>query len=165
LRERNVDLILGPIVKPFTEDDLAAELLFDDPSVVAAGKKHKRARARSVALADLIDEHWCLQPPNTHAGLSHVDSFRMSDLDVPRKKVISISVQVQIGLLAGQRYLTILPRSLLHFSGERFGIKALPVTLKVEPWATGIVTLKRRTMSPAAQRFTQLLREATAQFR
>jgi DNA-binding transcriptional LysR family regulator len=165
LRERNVDLILGPIVKPFVEDDLTAEPLFDDPSVVAAGTKHRRARSRSVRLNDLMEEHWCLQPPDTRAGQSHIDGFRMSGLDLPRKKVISISVQVQIGLLATQRYLTIFPDSLLRFSGKRFGIRALPIKLATEPWTTGIVTLKRRTISPASNRFIQLVREVTAQFR
>jgi molybdate transport repressor ModE-like protein len=161
LRERNVDLILGPIFNPSAEEDLESEPLFEEPSVVAVGAKSKWARSRSITLSGLMDEPWCLQPPNTRAGLSHLDAFRGSGLDVPRKKVTSISVQVQIGLLGTQRYLTIFPNSLLRFGGRRLSIKALPIELPVEPWAVGIVTLKRRTISPAAQLFIETAREVT----
>jgi DNA-binding transcriptional LysR family regulator len=161
LRERNVDLILGPIFKPFAEEDLESEPLFEEPSVVAVGAKSKWARCRSIALAALMDEPWCLQPPNTRAGMSHLDAFRGSGLDIPRKRVTSISVQVQIGLLGTQRYLTIFPSSLLRFGGKRLSIKALPIKLPVEPWAVGIVTLKGRTISPAARLFIEMAREVT----
>ena len=41
LRERNVDLILGPIFKPFAEEDLESEPLFKEPSVVAVEQRAK----------------------------------------------------------------------------------------------------------------------------
>ena len=161
LRDRNVDLILGPIVKPSLEDDLASEVLFDDPAVVTVGAKNKWMRRRTIALADLMDEAWVLQPPNTRAGVSHIEAFRASSLDVPRKTVISGSVQTQIGLLGTQRYLTIFPESLLRFGGKRLFIKGLPIKLRVEPFTIGIVTLKRRTISPTTQLFIKSMREVT----
>ena len=78
---------------------------------------------------------------------------------MPRKIVISVSIQLQNGLLATQRYLTMFPSSLIRFSGRRFAIKALPITLPVEPRAIGIVTVKNRTISPVAQLFIQTVRE------
>jgi molybdate transport repressor ModE-like protein len=161
LRERNADLVLGPLIEPFAEEDLASELLFEEPSVVAVGLKNKWARSRSITLADLMEEPWCLQPSDTRAGLSHLDAFRRSGLEVPRKKVTSISVQVQIGLLGSQRFLTIFPNSLLQFAGKRLSIKALPIKLPVQPWAIGIVTLKRRIISPAVRLFIGMAREVT----
>jgi DNA-binding transcriptional LysR family regulator len=161
LRERNVDLILGPLFEPLAEDDLAYEPLFEEPSVVAVGSRSKWARSRAITLAALMDEPWCLQPPNTRAGLSHIDAFRGSGLDLPRKKVTSASVQVQIGLLGTQRYLTIFPSSLPRFGGPRLSIKALPIKLPITPWTVGIITLKKRTISPAAQLFIATARELT----
>jgi DNA-binding transcriptional LysR family regulator len=52
------------------------------------------------------------------------------------------------------------PSSLLRFAGQRFAIKALPIKLAVEPRLIGIITLKNRTISPAAQLFVQAIREA-----
>jgi molybdate transport repressor ModE-like protein len=161
LRERNVDLILGPILPSTTDDDLSSVPLFTEPAVVVAGTRSKWSRARSVTLADLMDEPWCLQPPNTRAGQIHIEAFRRNGLDVPRKKVIASSVQVQIGLLGTHRYLTIFPNSLPRFGGKRHSIKALPIKIPAEPWSAGIITLKRRTVSPSAQLFINMVREVT----
>jgi len=161
LRERNVDLILGPIFDPAVEEDLEAEPLFEEPSVVAAGTRSKWARRRSITLTQLLDEPWCLQPPNSRAGLSHIEAFRESGLDLPQRKVTSFSVQVQIGLLGTQRYLTIFPNSMLRFGGPRLAIKALPIELPVQPWAVGVITLKKRTINPAARLFIEMARELT----
>ncbi len=165
VRERNVDLLLAPIFEPTMDDDLANEPLFDDRAVVAAGIDSPWARRRSVTLADLIDEPWVLQPPDTIAGQSHIDSFRTMGLDVPRKKIVSVSVQVQVGLVATQRYFTILPDSMLHFSARRLSLKALPIELKIEPFNVGIVTLKKRTISPTAQEFIRMARDITKPLR
>jgi DNA-binding transcriptional LysR family regulator len=161
LRDRNVDLILGPIVKPFIEDELAMEHLFDEKSVVAAGVRSHWARSRKLKLADLIDEPWCMPPPDTLVGSRFIEGFRASGLDVPRRKVVSGSIQLYLALLATERFLTIVPDSLLRFSGERFGIKALPINLSVPPRPIGLVTLKSRTMGPGARLFAQTAREVT----
>jgi len=92
LRERNVDLILGPIFKPFAEEDLESEPLFEEPSVVAVGTMSKWARCRSITLAGLMDEPWCLQPPNTRPGLSHLDAFRGSGLDTVPFRLLRIFI-------------------------------------------------------------------------
>jgi DNA-binding transcriptional LysR family regulator len=109
----------------------------------------------------LLDEPWCLQPPDSRAGLSHIEAFRESGLDMPQRKVTSFSVQVQIGLLGTQRYLTIFPNSMLHFGGPRLSIAALPIKLPVQPWAVGVITLKKRTINPAARLFIEMARELT----
>lgn len=159
LRERNVDLVLGPIIKPFDEEELEVEPLFDDHLVVATGIRNPWARRRAVALAELIDEAWCMLPVDSLVGSLCVEAFRANGLDGPRKSVVSISVQLQIGLLATQRFLTILPRSLIHFSGRRFSIKPLPIELPIPPVSVGVTTLKNRTISPAAQLFIRTARE------
>ena len=161
LRDRNVDFVLGPIIKPLGDDDLEAEPLFADHVVVAAGSRNPWVRRRKVRLADLIDEPWCLLPHDTVAGLRAVGAFKAHGLDVPVKKVISNSVQLQIGMLATQRHLAMLPSSLVRFSASRLSIRALPITLPVEPRIIGIVTLKNRTISPVAQLIVQAARAIT----
>ena len=63
LRERSIDLLLGRIPTPFAEDDLEADIVYDDQVVVvAAGKANGRARAR-LKLADLAaNPGFCRQP-------------------------------------------------------------------------------------------------------
>ena len=165
LRDRNVDLILGPIVKPFTESDLTMEPLFEDQSVVAAGVQSRWARSRKLKLADLIDEPWCMPPPDTLVGARFLEAFRACRLDAPRRKVVASSVQLYLGLLATGRFLTIVPDSMLRFSGERFAIKPLAINLSLPPRPIGLVTLKNRTMGPGARLFAQTAREVTKTLR
>jgi DNA-binding transcriptional LysR family regulator len=49
LRERGIDVLLGRIFVPFAEDDLDAEILFDDQVVVVAGRESPWARRRRPA--------------------------------------------------------------------------------------------------------------------
>jgi DNA-binding transcriptional LysR family regulator len=161
LRERNVDLVLGPFVRPFAEDDLEAELLFEEKPTVVAGMHSKWARRPKVELADLIDETWCMAPPDTLVGSRCVEAFRASGLDVPKRTVLASSIQLYNGLLATERFLAIMPDSLLKFRAKRFGLKGLPIELPVPPRFIGIVTVKDRTISPAARVFIDMTREVT----
>jgi DNA-binding transcriptional LysR family regulator len=159
LRERRVDMVFGPIFDPVKEDDLQTEILFQEPIVAAAGSHNAWVRKRNVELADLTEEPWCLQPPDTFAGALFAQAFKNSGLDIPSKHVMTSSVQLQIGMLATKRYFTMLPGSLMRFTGDRFAIKALPIRLPVAPRPAGIVTLRNRTISPVAQVILEYARE------
>jgi DNA-binding transcriptional LysR family regulator len=162
LRERTVDLVFGPIVTPFPNDGLDREFLFEDHLVVAAGTQNRSGRRRTLALADLTDQPWCLPPLDSLVGLRCVEAFRARGLEVPRRTVIAMSMQLQMGLVRTQNFLTMFPDSLVRFG--RFSIKALPINLPVEPRLIGIVTLKNRALSPAAQLFVQTVRDRVAKF-
>jgi DNA-binding transcriptional LysR family regulator len=161
LRERNVDLVLGPVVRQLAEDDLEVEALFEESPVVVAAKQSKWARCHRLELGELMDEQWCMAPPDTLVGARSVQAFRACGFGVPKRTVVATSIQLYNGLLATERFLSILPDSLMHFSGKRFGIKALPIVLSVPPRLIGIVTLKNRTISTAARMFIQTAREVT----
>lgn len=63
LRERSIDLLIGRIPTPFAEDDLEADVVYDDQVVVVAGRQSKWARLRKLELDDLSSEPWiCRQP-------------------------------------------------------------------------------------------------------
>ena len=160
LRERRVDLVLGPVVRRVADDDLETEILFGEDMHVVAHVRHSRQRRRRVTLADLVDQPWCLPPLDSLLGLRCMEAFRSSGLDLPRRTVTSVSMQLQMGLVTTQGYLTMHPTSLVRFAGRRFAVKALPIKLAVEPRLIGIITLKNRTISPAAQLFVQAVREA-----
>ena len=165
LRNRNVDFVVAPIFEPTLEEDLANEPLLEDAATVAAGVNSPWARRRNVSLGDLIDEPWVLQPEDTIAGRSHIEAFTAAGLPVPRNKIISASVHVQIGLVAAQNSFTIFPHSMMHFSAARLSLKTMPIKLKVAPFSVGIVRLKKRSVSPAAQEFIRMARDITKPLR
>lgn len=153
LRERRFDLFLGRVMEASKEDDLAPEILFDEPLFVAAGAQNPLAHRRNVKLADLVNEPWTLPRPDTILGGVLKDIFRTSGLETPTAAIVSNSIHMQHELLANGRFLTLFPRSVLHFSAKRMSVKVLPIELPIQLAPVGIVTLKNRTISPIAQLF------------
>lgn len=160
LRERNVDLTMGRLVRPL-DDDMNAEELFDERVFVVAGTNSLWTRRRKIELAELMNELWAIPPRDTLVGSLFADAFQAQGLGYPRTEVTTFSFQLYFALLATGRYLAILPGSLLRFSGKRLGVKVLPVDLPTKPWPVAIVTLKNRTLSPVAHLFIDCLREVT----
>jgi DNA-binding transcriptional LysR family regulator len=159
LRERKVDLIIGRIPPSFAEDDeIDVKPLFPEQLLVVAGKNNKLVRRRQIALRDLIDEPWALMPPDSPVGSLIAEAFRAEGLNPPRATVTSFSFQMHNALVATGRFLSTASGSLLRFSGKRLSVKVLPVSLSIPSRFVGIVTLKRRTISPVVNLFVDCAR-------
>jgi DNA-binding transcriptional LysR family regulator len=159
LAERNVDLLIGRRFGPLAHEQLNFESLYDNPYVVMAGAKNPWVQRRKVVLADLMDEPWVLPSPDSSVGSFFREAFRAKDLDFPHAAVVAFAYEVS--LLATNRYLTILPESVLRFPATHPLIKKVPVELPLRPMPIGIVTLKNRTLSPAAQLFIDCAHEVS----
>jgi DNA-binding transcriptional LysR family regulator len=162
LRERNIDLLLGWIPTPFAEEDLVAERVLKDPSGVVVGRQSKWGRSSRLSLADLADETWILPPPDTFPGSTTANLFRESGLNMPRTPLTTLSIHLCCRLAATGRFVTLLPSSIVRFSGRDLSLKMLPVKLPPRPpLQVAIVTLKNRTLSPAAEMFIECVREVS----
>jgi DNA-binding transcriptional LysR family regulator len=96
-------------------DDLETELLFGEELHVAAHIRHPCQRRRKVTLAVMVHEPWCLPALDSLVGQRRIEAFPLSGLDLPRRTVTSVSMQLQMGLATTQNYLTMYPTSLLRF--------------------------------------------------
>jgi len=162
LRERKVDLALRRVSEPFEEKDLNVDVLFYEHVYVVAGKRSKWARRRQIELKELVNEPWLLVPPSTLSSKMVEDAFAASGLKMPRASVVSFSAHLRNSLLPTGRYLAYLPGSFLHFGAMRTSFKVLPVHFPVKPMPIAIVSLKNRTLNPAAQLFIKCAREVSA---
>jgi DNA-binding transcriptional LysR family regulator len=158
LRERNVDLIVGRMQLPILEDDLVGEVLFDDPLFVVAGRRSPWLRRRSIQLAELIKEPWIL-PKEGAARKVITETFAACGLSVPDADVVSNSLPLHGAMIAGGNLLAIWPASVLWFGAKNASVKVLPVKLPALPRPVGVITLKRRMISPVAQLFIQCARD------
>jgi len=163
LRERKIELAVGRVAGPILDDDVEAEILYEERPFVVAGVNSPWARRRTINLAELVNEHWTLPPTDSVARSLLEDAFRASGLPPPRISVVTFSITIHNTLLASGRYLAVLPGSMLQFSEKRMSLKALPIELPVRPGPVGIVTLKNRTLSPVAQLFVEHTREVASQ--
>jgi DNA-binding transcriptional LysR family regulator len=159
LRERRVDLVLGQIPDPFESDEMSADILLHERTYVVAGKRSKWARRRKIELAELLDEPWLLVPPNTNSSARVEEAFAARGLKMPPPSIVSFSVHLRNSLLPTGRYLAYLPESFMHFGAMRSSFKVLPVDFPVRRRPVGIVTLKNRTLNPAALLFVSCARD------
>jgi DNA-binding transcriptional LysR family regulator len=163
LRDRKYDFVLGRLVSPHVPpgEDLNAELLFDDPLVVAVGMQTRWARRRKIDLAELIGEPWTLPPPQTLNYMCMAEAFRTRGCEMPRINVVSFSVHLRTQLVASGQLITALPKSI----ADQYSLKVLPIELTAQPWTVAIFTLKNRTLSPVVELFLDHVRESTRPLR
>jgi DNA-binding transcriptional LysR family regulator len=160
LRERIVDLLLGRLLKPLADEEIDAEVLFQEQYFVVAGARSPWARRRKIALADLVDEPWIFAPPNSVFAPRVAQAFSAQGLELPRAGVTSFSAAIRVQLVAKGRFLTIVSGSLLRHNAERWDLKALPIALDALSVPIAFLKLKRRTASPVVEKFIEHLRAA-----
>jgi DNA-binding transcriptional LysR family regulator len=158
LRTRAVDFVIGRVLSRTHEKDLNVEVLFDEPLFTVAGAQNRWTSRRKITITDLLDEPWILPEPDTEVGSLVADIFQASGSEVPRAAVVCSAFEMYWALLATGKFLALLPQSVLRFSAQRHTIKILPVKLAVQSLPVGIVTLKNRTLSPAADLFIDCVR-------
>jgi DNA-binding transcriptional LysR family regulator len=159
LRERSVDLLIGRMPQTFVEDDLEAEILFDEPYEAVVGADSQWARRRQVRLPDLLGEPWVLPPYDSSPGAQIYEIFAVAGLQPPQPGVATLSVQLTVALIASGRFVGILPRSVAQFNAGPARLKILPAKLTPVHSAVGIITVKNRTLSPLAELFMECARD------
>jgi len=163
LRERSIDLLLGRIPASFAEEDLQADILFDDQVLVVAGQRSQWARARRVKLTDLADAPWILPSAETLPGSLAADLFRGEGMEMPAAPITTLSIHLCCQLTASGRFVTVLPTSILRFNGANLALKVLPIRLPVQPRPVGVVTLKNRIAGPVARVLVDCVRAVAKQ--
>lgn len=165
LRERKIDLLIGRMTNLAEEQDLEAEILFEETLHVVAGSRHPLLRRRHIHFSELANGPWVLPLPEV--GPDAViwpyvaESFRLHGLPVPQNGIVANSTPLHIAMLSAGPFLTMLPRSLIWFAGKQLGIKQLSIELPVRPPPVAIVTLKGRTISAVAKRFVDCARSVS----
>jgi DNA-binding transcriptional LysR family regulator len=159
LRDRALELVITRRGQPDPEHDphheLNVEILFEDQIVIVAGKDTRWARRSKLDIAELAGERWILTAPGTRNYDAVAAAFRARGLAMPPLSVTTLSVDLRTTLLSTGPYIATFPLSVVQLHGERFGLKALPVSLPRRPWPVALLTLKNRTLGPLAERFIE----------
>ena len=163
LRERKLDLVLARVVESFDEieyaDDLHVEKLIDDHLLIVAGARSPWSVRRKIKLADLADASWII-PANSWNSLRVEEAFAAIGMKRPAVIVDTFSLALRKELLATGRFVSAIPASTLRHDAANDPLKVLPVRLPNKPWPVAMITLKNRTLNPAAQGFIACARLA-----
>jgi DNA-binding transcriptional LysR family regulator len=155
LRERSVDLMLGRVLRPVSDDDVNMDVLCEDAFFVVAGARSRWTRRHKITLPELMNEPWVLFPTNSLIASYVAEVLHANGLEPPRESVTSFSLHVRMQLLATGRFLTMMFGSVLRHNAKQWSLKVLPVDLRIPPVPIAIFTLKNRTISPVVELFIE----------
>ena len=158
LPQRTIELAIGALPDSTQGTEVQSEVLFDDRHLVMAGAKNKWVTRRNIKLADLIGEPWILPPPGSIQALHIAEAFRSRGLAPPQSQVSSFSIPLCHHLLATGRFLTMHPIVMKQLA-KHLALKTLDVRFQGIRRHVGILTLKKRTLSPLALRFIACARQ------
>jgi len=161
LRGRRIELAIVRTATREHNEDFEETVLFRDRLRVVAGAGNPWAGRRKLSLADLVDEPWCLPPPEHPVSLLVIEAFHRCGLKPPRRSATAGTAQIENNLVAKGHFLGVLGTVFLHFNAARDSLKVLPVEIQIPLAPVSIVTLKDRTLSPVAQLFIDCVRETT----
>jgi DNA-binding transcriptional LysR family regulator len=157
LKGRNIELFVAIPLDSLSKEGFEADILYDDPLVVAADAQHPLMRRRRIKLADLINEAWVLPPKDTVAGSYIRNALQRNGLALTNTVVSAYSPVVQHNLIATTRFLTVIPNSMLQNMARSHSLRALPVHLPTRQRRIAVIVLKKRMLSPIANLFIETL--------
>ena len=158
LPDRNIEVAIGATSTPLKETVIETRLLFNERQVIMAGTKSKWARARKLALPDLMSEPWVLPPRDSIAAFHIAEAFRANGLTPPVAQVQTFSMPLTHHLLASGRFLSMQPVAMARLAGH-LPLKALDVRFDGLSRQIALMTLKDRAISPLAKLFMDCARE------
>jgi DNA-binding transcriptional LysR family regulator len=161
LRQRELDIVITRwmITEP---EDLAAELLFEAPLAVLADRRHPLANRENLDLADLMTETWVLPPPDGFLGRIIMEIFRRRGLPCPPALVTTISVYMQLNLVAGGRFLAMLPARMARYKANLGWLRTLQVDLSDSADPVAAVTIAGRRLAGPVALLQKACREVAA---
>jgi DNA-binding transcriptional LysR family regulator len=160
LRGRKVEVAIMRIAKSELDEEFEAKTLYNDRLWVVAGVENSWARRRQIVLSDLVEERWCLPPPDHPVGALVIEAFRRNGLVPPRRTVTVGSAQCTSNLVARGKFLGVLGSMFLRFNPPSVRLKVL-AELPIPMSSSSIVSLRERTLSPVARLFIDCVREVT----
>jgi len=140
-------------------DGLVRELLWDEEFVVYASVRHRLARRKSVALAELAQERWASTAASGFLAWNSLRrAFEERGLPAPQFALVSDSGVLNRRMVASLDMLGIAPRMSVEPIADSLGLKILTVT--DVKWLRPVALMYRKDgyLSPLGRRFIDILK-------
>ena len=155
LHERSLDLMLGRVLMPLRDPDIAMEVLCEDRFFVVASGRSRWAGRGAIRFADLAHEPWIMFPTDSLIASHFSNALRARGMEPPRASSTTFSMHVRMQLLATGKFLTIMHGSTLRYYAKPWSLKPLQVDLAIPPVPIALLTLRNRTLSPVVRLFVE----------
>jgi DNA-binding transcriptional LysR family regulator len=162
LRERDLDLVIGPIL-PTDADEFVHEAFGMDDVVVVAAKDHPLC-GRPLTIEDLVASKWVL-PAHSVAMRQWIDNvFEAHGLPAPVVQIETNSITTLPKLIADTALLSFTSTRNLHPLRLGSQLERLMIDATTMRRPLGFVTRRDGYLSPAALRAIELLRTKGREF-
>jgi DNA-binding transcriptional LysR family regulator len=159
LRGGRIDFALINFPHAALADDVVMEPLLELHARTFAAASHPLAKARRVAAPDMAKSDWVVGN-QAHSLESLRQFFSSHDLPTPAA-VRTNSLALISALVLYRGYLTMISDSVMHRELARGTVKALNIDVPVIRRPAGLLYLKKRTHSRAADRVMQIVRDVS----
>ncbi|MCC2112115.1 MAG: LysR family transcriptional regulator [Hyphomicrobiales bacterium] len=160
LRLRELDLIVARLEPGYAAPDLQTEPLYDEPMVVIARPGHPLCAKRKINWRDLATHPWVMPPPWASSRVKLNQLFYRERVDPPTDIVESASFLVTVTFVRRRGALGFVARSVgRHLQREGLA-KIIRIEAPIELPPVGVILLRGRTRTPAAEQFLECLRRA-----
>ncbi|WP_076410646.1 LysR family transcriptional regulator [Shewanella sp. UCD-KL12] len=159
LKIDDIDIMVGRISEFSDEEQLANEVLYQDPVSLVSRADHPLQSKIDLCLKDLLKYEWILPPRETLLRKEIDDIFHREGLNVPANAVESVSILANRTLLKETDMISTLPDQVIKTYSEIGLLKKLPIDLGTESGRIGITTRANRELPPVCQSLLEALRE------
>lgn len=165
LGQGELDLVVGyvPGSARASADELRRGVvhvpLYDEDLRVVVARDHPLAQRRRVDIADLADQDWIVPTPDSVAAGSVREFFAQHQMAMPRRRVESVSILTNAGMLARRPMVALIPGSAANRLAQVGLVSVLPLRGSA-PFGTIGYTLRSGAVeNEACQRFIAALHE------
>ena len=157
LARGDVDLVLGRLTEGVNADEYTCQPLLGELQVVVARANHPLLDRAVLALADLVEWSWILQPPGSPQRGRFEAALREAGLHKRLNITETASTIATTALLEISDMLAVMPASLAAHYARLGVLKALPLTLPIHVPPVYLITRADRVLSPAATQFIKAI--------
>jgi DNA-binding transcriptional LysR family regulator len=162
LRQGELDLFIGRLEPGYAAPDLDTEVFYDEAMCIVTGPDHALAGQRRVAWAELAAQPWVMPPPWASSRIKLHQQFYKHRLNPPVDVVETASFLVTLSCLRERGAVGFWARSVAQHYQAQGLVAVLPVKVAIELPPVGLITLRGRNRTPAADQFVAALRQVQA---
>jgi DNA-binding transcriptional LysR family regulator len=164
LGERRGEIAITRLIRTAPGPDIEIEGLYKERLMVVAGAGSPWIVRRKLRLRHLINEPWIISPFELDESSPFIKACAAEGLSPPTNRILSNSLNLRAGLLGSQRFLTLVPGSVLAFHPWRTLLKPLRMELPSWEFPTAVFKLKNRTLSAGAEALLSAVRLEAKRF-
>lgn len=163
LRVGELDVVVARLEPGYAAPDLATEPLYEEAMRIVVRPDHPLAVARKPKQppwAELARMPWVMPPPWASSRIKLNQMFYQQQMDPPSDIVESASFLVTLTFLRQRGAAAFVADNVARYLAKEGLAKALPIDVPIELPPVGLLTLRQRRPSPAAEQFMACCREA-----